>query len=325
MSEAAPFFADAAEAPEGARAFWVETADGIRIRAVIWEGGGRGTAFVFAGRSEYVEKYGRMIGRLVARGLTVVAHDWRGQGLSDRHPQHPTLGHVEDFRDYQKDWAALAAHPALEGAPQPFYMFAHSMGGCIGLRTLLEGSDFCGAIMSAPMWHLQMKAATRQITNSLAQFAGLVGLGQQRMPGTTREPSALALAFQNNVLTSCDEHFGWFGRQLTAHPELGLGGPSVQWTYAALEEMARLYVAPVPRLPVLSFLGHREHVVSPSVIRTQTEKMPRGELVEIVEARHEIWMERPEIQETVWERIDDFLGRVPARRAGRPPSALNLG
>ena len=49
------------------------------------------------------------------------------------------------------------------------------MGGCIGLRTLLERADFCGAVFSAPMWHLQMKAATRELTAKMTQLANLVG------------------------------------------------------------------------------------------------------------------------------------------------------
>jgi lysophospholipase len=321
MTTPAPFYAEVAEAPEGAKAFWVRTDDGMRIRTVHWKGDGHATAFVFAGRSEYVEKYGRVVGRLRERGLAVVAFDWRGQGLSTRPAHNPMLGHVEDFRDYQRDWHAVLAAAEAAGMPRPFYMIAHSMGGCIGLRTLLEGSDFAAAVMSAPMWHLQMRAATRQVTSSLAQFANLVGFGGRRFPGTNREPSAIALAFDGNVLTGCANHFGWFGRQLAAHPELGLGGPSVQWTYAALEEMARLYIAPLPGLPLLAFLGTEEHVVSANVIRIQVGKMPRGELAIIEGARHEIWMERQEVQARVWAAIDRFLAQVPATRsAGARPT-----
>jgi lysophospholipase len=327
MTTPAPFFAEVAEAPEGARPFWVRTDDGMRIRTVHWgdAGGdeGRGTAFVFSGRSEYVEKYGRVIRRLRERGLAVVGFDWRGQGLSTRPAHNPMLGHVEDFRDYQRDWLAVLAAAVAQDMPRPYFMLGHSMGGCIGLRTLLEGADFCGAVMSAPMWHLQMRSATRQVTASLAQLANLVGFGARRFPGTNRAPSAIALAFEGNVLTGCADHFAWFGRQLAAHPELGLGGPSVQWTYAALEEMARLYIAPVPRLPVLALLGTEEHVVSANVVRIQIGKMPRGELVVIEGARHEIWMERPAVQQRVWAAVDDYLARVSESQDALPRASLN--
>lgn len=320
-SEPAPFFADVADAPEGARAFWLATADGLRLRAAVWEGGAGGTAVVFPGRTEYVEKYGRVVRRLADLGLSVVVIDWRGQGLSQRHPTTPHLGHVEDFRRYQLDVAALLAHPAVAALPEPRHLVAHSMGACIGLRTLLEGSAFASAILSAPMWHLQMRAATRELTTKMTRLASLLGLGQRLTPGANMRPTPLAVAFEQNALTSDPEHFAWAVRQITAHPELALGGPNVQWTRAALEEMARLYVAPLPGLPTLVFLGTDETVVSSSIIRTQVREMRAGRLVELPGARHEIFMERPAIQETVWSEIDGFLAGPAAPQ--RPAAAVS--
>ena len=188
------------------------------------------------------------------------------------------------------------------------------MGGAIGLRTLLERAEFCGAVFSAPMWHLQMKAATRELTARFTQLANLMGLGARLMPGTRAQPTALAVSFEGNALTSDPVTFGWCVEQIAAHPELALGGPSMQWTRAALEEMARLYVAPLPNLPVLVFLGSDETVVSSSMIRRQVAQMAQGELLDLPGARHEIFMERAEIQAEVWRRIDDFLAAVPGGR-----------
>lgn len=313
MNAAAPFYAEIADAPAGARALWLTASDGVRLRAAFWRGGARGTAIVFPGRTEFIEKYGRVVGRLTALGLSVAVIDWRGQGLSDR--SHASLGHVEDFLEYQRDVAALMSCDTVAELPEPRYLLAHSMGGCIGLRTLRERSDFCGALLTAPMWRLQMRAATREITSRMTQLAGFVGLGRQRIPGTARGlPAPEAAPFAGNALTSDPEHFAWAGRQIAAHPELGLGGPSMQWTYAAIEEMARLYVAPLPKLPITVFLGTGETVVSSSAIRAQVSKMPEGVLVMCAGARHELLMERPEIQAEIWRRIAAFVEAVPPRR-----------
>lgn len=313
MIEDAPFHAELSEAPDGGRAFWLTTQDGQRLRAAVWEGGGRGTAFVFPGRTEYIEKYGRVARRLLERGLSVVAIDWRGQGLSTRHPATPHLGHVDDFRHYQYDVTALLAHPAVADLPGPRVMVAHSMGGCIGLRSLLETAAFSSAVFSAPMWHLQMRAATRELTSKVAQIAQAIGLGQRLTPGTNERPTPLAVAFEINALTTCAEHYAWSTRQITERPELALGGPNMHWTKAALEEMARLYVAPCPSIPVLTFLGTEETVVSPAMIRAQVGKMKHGELVVLEGARHEIFMERAELQSAVWARVDAFLDRAVDR------------
>lgn len=314
MTPNAPFYADVADAPAGAEAFWLTASDGIRLRAVVWRGGTRGTAVIFPGRTEFAEKYGRVTARLAERGLSVLVIDWRGQGLSDRHKGNPMLGHVEDFRIYQRDVAALLGLEAQLDLPDPHYLIAHSMGGCIGLRTLLERADFCGAIFSAPMWHLQMKAATRELTAKMTRLANLVGLGGRLMPGTRAQPTPVSVSFEGNALTSDPQVFAWCVNQISLHPELSLGGPSMQWTYAALEEMARLYVAPLPKVPMLVLLGTEETVVSSSVIRSQVAQMAQGEVVELAGARHEIFMERPEIQTETWRHIDAFLDKVPARR-----------
>lgn len=314
MNEPAPLHVEIAGAPGGGRAFWLTASDGMRLRAALWPGGGRGTVAILPGRTEYIEKYGRIIGKLVDRGLSVAILDWRGQGLSDRHPANPNLGHVEDFRHYQRDVAALLELITQEDLPAPLYMLAHSMGGCIGLRTLLEQAQFSGAILSAPMWHLQMRAATRELTSKMTRLANLVGLGGRLTPGTNARPTPLAVQFEGNALTGHRETFDWMVRQINAVPDLSLGGPSMQWTYAALEEMARLYVAPVPGIPVTVFLGTRESVVSHSVIRSQVAKMAGGELVICDGAHHEVLMEGPEVQKTVWAAIDAFLERVPALR-----------
>ncbi len=309
----APFFADVADAPAGASGWWLTAADGTRLRAVVWRGGDRGTAVIFPGRTEFAEKYGRIAGGFVARGLSVVVIDWRGQGLSDRHPGNRMLGHVHDFRDYQLDVAALMALEAALDLPAPRYLVAHSMGGAIGLRTLLERSEFCGAIFSAPMWRLQMRAATRELTSKMTRVANLAGLGARLMPGTQPGPTAL-IGFAGNALTSDEATFAWCVRQISAHPELALGGPSMQWTYAALEEMARLYIAPLPRVPMLVMVGDQESVVSTAVIRSQVARMSAGAILDLPGARHEVFMESPATLAAIWRRIDGFLAEVPAPR-----------
>lgn len=307
----APFFAEVADAPEGTTASWLTTADGLRIRVATQDGGALGTAVIFPGRTEYIEKYGRVMRRLAGLGLSVAVIDWRGQGLSHRYPKAPRLGHVPDFRDYQRDVAAALSCDAVRALPRPWHLIGHSMGGCIGLRSLLERADFQSAIFSAPMWHLQMRGATRELATRLSQIASLVGLGTRLMPGSGARPSPLDVAFENNALTSDREHFAWAQRQIAQHPDLAIGGPSMQWTRAALEEMARLYIAPLPNLPVLGLLGSAETVVSATVIRKQIAAMAKGDLVICEGARHEIFMETQPIQDFAWQHIAAFLTQTP--------------
>lgn len=302
MTGAAPFHAEVASAPEGARAVWLTTADGVRIRSVTWSGGRLGTAVLFPGRTEFAEKYGRVATELQAMGLSVAVIDWRGQGLSDRHPDRPMLGHVNDFRDYQHDVAAFLDHLDGLDLPRPWILVSHSMGGAIALRTLMDRGGFEAAVFSAPMWRLHMRAFTREISAKAFQLAQLLGQGARLTPGARPLPTA-TFGFEKNALTGDRESFDWMLAQITAHTDLALGGPSMQWTRAAFEEMARLQRRPLPEIPALVLLGSEETVVAPAAIRARAARWPTGRVVNLPGARHEVFMERPEIRARVFEEI----------------------
>jgi lysophospholipase len=129
----APFHAGLADAPPGATCVWLQ-AGAARIRVAWWKAGDKGTVLLLPGRTECVEKYGRAAGDLVARGFSVITIDWRGQGLADRALPDRREGHVGDFSEDQQDLDAMLAEATRAGLPQPWFMLAHSMGGCIGLR-----------------------------------------------------------------------------------------------------------------------------------------------------------------------------------------------
>src|SRR5579862_3798231 len=92
------------EAPvsAGARAIWLTAADGARLRAALFPALGpvAGSVVLSPGRTEPIEKYFETIGELQARGWTVLAHDWRGQGLSQRPLTDRLKGHARGFALY---------------------------------------------------------------------------------------------------------------------------------------------------------------------------------------------------------------------------------
>ena len=75
-------------------------------------------------------------------------------------------------------------------------------------------------------------------------------------------------------------------RQLVAHPELALGGPSVTWLYLALRETASLARTPPPAIPTLTFLGADERIVATEPVHKVMEHWKNGELVVVPKAEH---------------------------------------
>ncbi len=306
----APLFTDLAQAPDGGVAQCTRTKDGTRVRFAVWRGNGRGTAVIFPGRTECIEKYGRMVGMLVERGFDAVVIDWRGQGLSEHTDGRRDIGDVRHFTDYQQDVTAVMAHEDVTALPGPRYLFAHSMGGCIALRTLIERNDFDAAILSAPMWGIYAPKGTRTVLSALAWIAPKLGLGKMRVPSSKPGSYVVDEPFEGNTLTGDLDHWNYMRDQIVAKPELGLGGPTLRWLHGALQEFTYFKGAVLPSLPILAFVGGREQVVDGDAIRKRARELPDCTLIELPTSQHEIWMETPDIQERAWAEIDAFLQRI---------------
>jgi len=301
----APFLADIAEGPPGGTAWWVTSADGTRLRMGAWPGQGpdapaRGTVLLFPGRTEYIEKYGRVARDLCADGYGLVAFDWRGQGLADR-PQHRRdMGHVVSFDEYRQDVAAFRSAVEALDLPRPHFLIAHSMGGAIGLRALHDGLPAAAAVFSGPMWGIQMAPFVKAISSVALGLAGPLGLGERFAPSTGPwEP----MAFDDNPLTTDRDQFDYMSAQMAQHPELALGGPSVRWVKAALDETETLMRMKAPAVPTLTLMGSREGIVDVTAIEVRMADWPGGRLEVIAGGLHEVLMESPDRRQASLDAI----------------------
>lgn len=311
MFDDAPLFDDVAEGPRGGRAFWARAEDGVRVRFVHWPGGDQGTIVVFPGRTEYAEKYGRTAKDFAERGYHTLAIDWRGQGLADRLMEEPKVGHVGRFTDYQLDAKMMFALLEKLDLPKPYYMIGHSMGGGIGLRTLMEGSPFQAAIFTAPMWGILMNPVLRPFAWALTWSARQVRMGHQLTPTTAEDAYVKVQPFEGNALTTDPEMFAYMQRQLDAHPELALCGPSLHWLHEALVEIRHLARQPSPAIPTATFLGTEEKIVDRSAVHERMGRWPDGQLHLMEGGEHEVMMERPDLRERFY---DDMLAHFTRQR-----------
>ena len=213
--EPAPFLSDIAEGPEGGRAYWLRAADETRIRVGVWPEGPKGTILMFPGRTEYIEKYGRVAAEFAARGYGMVAVDWRGQGLSDRPAHRHDMGHVVSFDEYREDVAVLRQAFRDLNLRKPCFLLGHSMGGAIGLRALYDGLPARAAVFSAPMWGIRMTRFLRAISGIVLGLSKPLGLDKTFAP--TTGPAA-PMVFDGNPLTHDRCQFDYMESQVARHP-----------------------------------------------------------------------------------------------------------
>ncbi|MDP4031265.1 MAG: alpha/beta hydrolase [Pseudorhodobacter sp.] len=293
MSDGAPIYHDLAAGPAGGRGFWLHAADGVRLRAAHWPGGSRGTVMLFAGRTEYIEKYGRAAADLAARGYGTLCIDWRGQGLSDRPLPDPMTGHVANFAEYQLDVQALAALADDLDLPGPRYLLSHSLGGAIALRALMLGLPVQAAVFSAPMWGIGMATWMRPVARVLAEVSRVLQQDHRYAPGTSPVTYVAEAPFVGNVLTSDPDMFAMMKAQVAARPELSLGGPSLGWLHAALAECRALAALPSPDISMICALGSAEKVVNVAAIHQRMAGWAKGRLDLYPGSEHEVMMETP--------------------------------
>lgn len=307
--EAAPFHSDLAEGPKDVQSFWTKASDGVRLRVVRWPlDHAKGTILLFTGRTEYAEKYGRTAFDLTKAGFDLITLDWRGQGLSDRVSKDPMVGHINGFAEYQRDVDALVRSADMLNCPKPWFLVGHSMGGCIGLRTLVRGFDVEKAVFSAPMWGINLPAWVRPLPYFVPQIMGGVGMGERFAPGAGHLNYVLATDFPENMLTTDRDTYDYLYRQADAVPEFALAGPSAAWIGHAAYETRALRAAQRPKVPVVTFLGSDEKIVSASAVKTVHANWPQADLRLIEKARHEIMMEAPAARDRfIAETVAFFL------------------
>ncbi|MCB2129455.1 MAG: alpha/beta hydrolase [Rhodobacteraceae bacterium] len=306
---AAPFYVDVADAPDGVLCRWLQTSDAVRIRAASWHKGDKGTVLLFPGRTECIEKYGPAAAEFAKRGYSMATLDWRGQGLADRLIADPDPGHVGRFSDYQLDVAAFVEFARSESLPEPFFLVCHSMGGCIGLRALHEGIGVRAVAFSAPMWGIRIHPLMRPIARSMSSIGTAIGYGNSLVPSTSRENYVVTAGFAGNVLTRDEAMYNFIRRQVVEHPDLSIGGPTLQWLHEALLETDALRRMASPDYACITMLGLNERIVDTAAIQDRMTRWPGADFILAEGAEHELMMEGPAIRTRFYDAAAALFGK----------------
>ena len=311
LMDQAPLLLSISTAPDNGEAFWRNSADGRKLRLAIWKPkqNTRGTVLLFPGRGDYIELYGHPITSLTNAGYSALVIDWRGHGLSERLLENHKTGHVEQFSDYQLDVDVMIDTARSLELPEPWYLIAHSMGACIGLRALMNGLRVQAAAFSAPMFDIHMASYERPVALPITRLMSAVGMGHLYAPGFNDISYVLKNKFDGNNLTNSSEEYGRWNMQGAKFPELHIGGPSMRWLYAALKETNELSKLPSPQIPSIAFYGAQDQTVDISAIRARMENWPNGRIEAIANAKHELFVELPEVRDYVIHKTLEHFGQ----------------
>jgi len=296
--------------PAGARiSRWIAQ-DGWSFRRFDWpaEGTPRGTILFQAGRGDLFEKYLEALAHWHGRGWSITSLDWRGQGGSGRVSPDPHVGDIDDFATYVADIGAFWSDWA-PGAAGPVAVVAHSMGGHLMLRALVEGAIApVAAALSAPMLGLHSPFGAA-LGERVARMLG--GVGNASRPAWKAGELPAARVTREKLLTHdssrYDDELFWH----QTCPELLLGPPSWRWVIQAFASTRRLRGdrrLRTMRVPVLMLVAEADKLVDPKAALAVAAKLPDARVVRFgKEAAHELLREADPVRNRAIGEIDLFL------------------
>ncbi|PQM59907.1 MAG: hypothetical protein CML40_06930 [Rhodobacteraceae bacterium] len=281
------------------------TADGRRVRFALWSKGSKGLVVFFNGRNEYLEKYNETYKRFQDLEFAVVALDWRGQGLSERERKLEHLGYVNNFAEYQLDLEAVLNQAQVQKIIGPRILVGHSTGGCIGLRTLTDNKfQFESAIFLAPLWGGN---TMQHLSHRISRLMVLAGWDKKSPISPKSRPYILTTTPEKNCHTSDQRQFERLQKIIIADPRLSAGPATFGWISAVGDELIDLEKRAPIKIPHLVLLGQEDTLISHKAVKKKCNLNDNCELHIIPKARHELLIEKQNIIDSVWEKINNFL------------------
>lgn len=294
----------------------LDTADDVQVSYVSFthpEPSNKGWVVISPGRIESYLKYQEIFLELAAQGYSVVAIDHRGQGFSERTSHHPQHGHIAQFDEFVRDFAdfMLALKPLI--GDQPCHLLAHSMGGAIGCLYMANyPHPFKSAVLSAPMMGVQTHPWPEAIARALVRVGHWVN---QRFAGDKPRyfigmRDYAEVSFADNRLTHSPQRYQWFKAMYQQHPQIQLGGPTVQWLKQSFQAMTELPEASQRiRIPVLILQATEDAIVSPQPqgVFVELAAHPQTRLHRIEGSYHEVLMETDAIRQPAVQSAFEFF------------------
>lgn len=287
----------------------IQTAHTIHYGTVLPEGNDPAAIVVILpGLSEFTEKYFETARDLLKRNLAVWVIDWAYQGRSTRFDK-PMRRHSDGFDADVQDLHKLISDFVLPSANgKSLILLGHSMGGHLGLRYLATHPGVIrAAAFTAPMLGIKdVNALPKFLVSALLNIMKPFSL--HYVPGGKDWHEAARKSDGGDIFSSDPVRDRLHNQWSLAYPELQVGNPTWRWLYEAVQSCNWL----LPRLPqittpLLLACAGRETIIDNKAIRRAVTLTPRMEMLELPDARHEIFMERDDIRNRWLQAFDKLL------------------
>jgi lysophospholipase len=273
----------------------------------------KGNIVLCHGYTENLERYHELIYYFMKNGYNVFGIEHRGHGRSG------TLGiedktqlNVGNFNQYVTDFKVFmdeVVMPNNDG--KKMLLFAHSMGGAIGTKFLEDYPDyFNGAVLNAPMLEVHTGNIPKFLADIIVSFQVAIGNGGKYVIGKGPYTSQYN---PDKIGTSSVKRYEYSHNITDKNEELQRGGASYNWTseaFKATKEIIKKDNASKVEIPVLLFQAGKDTYVKPEGQNKFAEGAKNCKIIKIDDSRHEIYLEKDEIQKPYLEQVLDFYDKI---------------
>lgn len=269
----------------------------------------KGNIVISHGFSEFAEKYNEVVYTFLQAGYSVFLPEHRGHGRSQRSIRNPQKVYVKSFAQYVRD-LHIFVHKIVKPDQNEMILFAHSMGGAIGVLYLERyPKDFQKAVLSAPMIQMRIGGLPYPAAIAIARICRVCGFGKAYAAGQRGFSGKPHL--ERSSCLSQERHLYAHAKRLR-HPTYRTSGAVYSWVCAA-DTAAHVLQAQEQirkiQIPVLVLAAGRDHMVDTDEICRFAGKLKYARLVWFLDAKHEIFNAKERARIQFYEEIFRFLRR----------------
>jgi lysophospholipase len=278
----------------------------------------KGTMLVLMGRREFIEEYKEVNLDFLNRSYKIYTFDWRGQGGSKRTLGDPIKGHIDDYGTYLKDLIQFINQIVLPDLEAPLYMFAHSMGGNIALRYILEQTitPVKAIILSAPMVDVRTAPYHPKVARALAKAMTFTGYKERYIFGEKLTPPEFE-PFDENPFTNDADQFSKRRKIQMKYDQYVVRGYTFGWLEATFQSIAALHKLLQNKkidIPMLLLSPENDPVIRNEVYQDVLKTFINGQLKIYPNTRHCLLDESTEMRKIIWNDIDNFLNVIDSAK-----------
>ena len=299
------------KAPKGIKSYFVPMDDGTRLRVCHWINTSKekkGTILLQQGHNEFIEKYYETIQEFLDKDYSVIAFDWRGQGMSDHQLDDIHKAYIKDFERHDKDLKYILEEIIEKRFSKPLIGIGHSMGGCLMLSAFHNHPNiFSKGILSAPMLGFKNERFLKTASSLMNFFKKDTDYLVGSKPNMGKETQ-----FQDNDLTSDPDRYKRIIYLVRKQPNIRLWGVTNAFAKAVnkrLKIMRKNNWAEEIDIDILIINNTKDRVVDSEKINLMEKRLKKSKIINFDKTEHEIFMEKNKFRKIMWKEIDIFLNK----------------